>query len=221
VSLLLDGSAGPLTAAQREYVEYVRDACGQMTMHVDDLLDLTRVETGKLTLRLRVGTMDGVLRQALRPFLRAAGLRNVRMRVDVPSGLPPVVFDAPRIVQVLANLLGNALKFTLPFGEIAVRARHDRAQGCVVVAVADTGEGIATEALPRVFERAYQAAEDGHREGLGLGLAIAREIVLLHGGRIQAESVPGRGSTFSFTLPVATSSAGVPGDSDPAREAQP
>jgi len=221
VSLLLEDGADPLTAAQLEHLEYVRDACGQMATYVGDLLDLARVETGKLTLRLQVGTLDGVLRHALRPFVRAAALRNVRVRVDVPGALPAVVLDAPRIVQVLANLLGNALKFTLPFGEIAVRARHDRAQGCIVVSVADTGEGIAAESLPRVFERAYQAAGDGHREGLGLGLAIAREIVLLHGGCIQAESVPGRGSTFSFTLPVATSSAGVPGDSDPAREAQP
>ena len=114
--------------------------------------------------------------------------------------MPVVNVDASRIVQVISNLLGNAIKFTAPGGTITLRATAGPAG--VVVSVADTGIGIEAEALPRIFDRFWQARATP-RQGSGLGLAIARGIVEAHGGRIWAESELGRGSVFSFSLPHA------------------
>jgi histidine kinase len=128
--------------------------------------------------------------------------RDVELAQDVPEDLPPVYADAERIYQVLFNLLDNAVRFTPAGGRVRVTA--ERNDGAVDVTVADTGPGIAAEHLPRVFERFYRVDTARSRDegGTGIGLAIARSVVEAHGGRIWAESEPGRGSTFTFELPV-------------------
>jgi len=132
--------------------------------------------------------------------------RGVDLRLSTGDEVPDVDIDANRIVQVLSNLLNNALKFTPANGEIRVRIEKSADHpGYVVVSVRDTGRGIAPEQLPLVFERLYQVADDDDAThgGLGMGLSICRDLVAQHGGEIWATSRPGEGATFTFTLPQA------------------
>jgi two-component system phosphate regulon sensor histidine kinase PhoR len=135
----------------------------------------------------------------LRAQAERAGLL-LETRID--PGLPHVPADRGRLEQVLVNLVHNAIKFTAPGGGVSVTARADGQH--LTVSVSDTGVGISADDLPRVFERFYKADRARAGGGTGLGLAIARHIVEAHGGRIWAESVEGRGSTFSFSLPLAS-----------------
>jgi signal transduction histidine kinase len=128
--------------------------------------------------------------------------KRIRVDLTAPPGLPPVEADRARMIQVFSNLVGNAIKFTPPDGRIEV-AIHDTESGSVSFSVRDTGTGIAPDALPHVFDRYWQP-EQTRGQGTGLGLAIAKGIVEAHGGRISARSRLGEGSTFFFTLPVAT-----------------
>jgi signal transduction histidine kinase len=133
----------------------------------------------------------------LRPL--AAG-RSIHLESGVDAGLPRALFDSARILQVISNLVGNAVKFTPMQGRVSIRC--ERATDEVRFAITDTGPGIPPEQLPHIFGRFWQAnARD--RRGVGLGLPIAKGIVEAHGGRIWVESKPGAGSTFYFTLPVA------------------
>jgi signal transduction histidine kinase len=129
--------------------------------------------------------------------------RRVRVDSDVPPDLPPALADRNRVHQVLFNLLDNAVRFTPEGGHVGISAA--RRNGCVEVRVADTGLGIPEEHLPRLFERFYRVdpARSRGDGGTGIGLAIARSVIEAHGGRIWAESSPGRGSVFAFELPVA------------------
>jgi two-component system phosphate regulon sensor histidine kinase PhoR len=122
------------------------------------------------------------------------------LAVNLPQDLPSVMADSERLQQVLNNLIHNAIKFTPPGGRITVTARTGNK---VTIAVSDTGVGIAADDLTRIFERFYKADRARSGGGTGLGLAIAKHIVQAHGGQIWAESTPGLGATFSFTLPVA------------------
>jgi signal transduction histidine kinase len=130
---------------------------------------------------------------------------DIRLQQHIPQDVPEVYIDKRRIMQVLLNLLSNALKFTSAGGEVMLRASHDLQQpGLVLVSVSDTGRGIEPEQLGQIFDRLYQVRSgDATIEGgLGLGLYICREIIKLHGGDIWVESMPGKGSTFFFTIPT-------------------
>jgi two-component system phosphate regulon sensor histidine kinase PhoR len=124
----------------------------------------------------------------------------LQLAVDLPSDLPPVLADEERIRQVVTNLVHNAIKFTPSGGEVTISAAAG--EGEVIVSVRDTGVGIPANDLPRIFERFYKADHARSGGGTGLGLAIAKHIVQGHGGRIWAESIEGRGSTFYFSLPA-------------------
>ena len=174
---------------------------------VDELLDLARLESGRTVLTAEVyDPMDMLERVAerLRPQVERAGLV---IRVEAATDLPQVWVDRSRIEQVLINLIHNAVKFTPEGGEIVVDTEVK--EGMLRVSVRDTGVGITAEELPRVFERFYKTDAARRSAGSGLGLAIARHIVQGHGGTIWAESTPGRGATFSFTIPLATRSDGA------------
>jgi two-component system, OmpR family, phosphate regulon sensor histidine kinase PhoR len=171
---------------------------------VDELLDLGRLESGRVPLRLElIDPADLISHGAerLRPQTERAQLSLV---IDVPTGLPPVLVDRGRIEQVLLNLVHNAIKFTPAGGTISVKAHGEN--GSLAVSVIDTGIGMSEAELQRVFERFYKADRSRRSDGSGLGLAIAKHIVLGHQGTISAESAPGIGSTFSFTIPFAPSS---------------
>ena len=199
---VINGAGNQLPASSVEALHLIRDAAVQMDRLIEDLLDITRVEEGRLTVDLQpvttVALLEGALR-TLRPLVENAGHA---LDVDLPSTLPTVSADPERIGQVLSNLIGNSIKFTSAGGRISVVATHEGDE--VMVSVSDTGMGISGEHLPHVFDRFWQNQQSTIRSrGAGLGLPIARGIVVAHGGRMWAESAEGRGSTFRFTLPVA------------------
>jgi len=170
---------------------------------VEQLLELSRLESGELPLHREEVSLGPLVREVRSEIEVARSDAEVKIEEDLPEDLPPVFVDRERVHQVLFNLLDNAVRFTPPGGAVMVSAhRHD---GSVDVHVTDTGPGIAPEHLPRLFERFYRvdpsrSAKDG---GTGIGLAIARSVVEAHGGRIRAESEEGKGSVFTFELPVA------------------
>ncbi len=187
--------------AARRFLDRAEAEVDALTQMVQELLELSRLESGQAPLKVRpVGVAEVVVPPAerLRPQAERAGLK---MSFDLPEDLPPVQADPERVAQVVVNLVHNAIKFTPPGGRIQVAAR--RAGDEVQVSVEDTGIGIPREDLERIFERFYKADRARSSGGTGLGLAIAKHVVQAHGGRIWAESVEGRGSTFYFTLPVA------------------
>jgi PAS domain S-box-containing protein len=199
-ALLQRAQSEQLSAESSEQLQLIRQAALQMDRLIQDLLDVTRVETGRLVLESEpvapLALVDSAL-ETLRPLVEQAGLELVE---DVASGLPRVSADVSRVGQVLSNLIGNAIKVTSPGGRITVAARAKDAG--VQVSVSDTGTGIAPEQLAHVFDRFWQSSQSKIRSrGAGLGLAIARGIVEAHGGKMWAESASGAGATFHFTLP--------------------
>jgi signal transduction histidine kinase len=168
---------------------------------IEDLLDVSSIETGRLALEPRTEAPSDLLAEATELFAATASERGVVLETQATPNLPPVRADAERVVQGLANLLRNSLKFTPRGGHITLRAEPDPSG--VRFAVEDTGVGIAVEDLPHVFDRFWQKHREGGERGTGLGLAIVRGIVDAHGGQIRVESTPGKGSRFSFTLPAA------------------
>jgi signal transduction histidine kinase len=174
---------------------------------VDQLLDLSRLESGEVPLRIEALPLQPLVDDLISEIDVALPGRGVRVRNDVPADLPALSADRERVHQVLFNLVDNAVRFTPDGGSVTISAR--RRNGSVEVAVADTGAGIEAEHLPRLFERFYRAdaARTRGEGGTGIGLAIARSVVEAHGGRISAESEPGRGSVFTFDLPAADGGA--------------
>ena len=184
-----------------EQLTLIRHAALQMDRLIQDLLDVTRVETGRLHLEttpLRARAVIASALDTLRPLLSDAGLELVE---DLPDDLSVVSVDEQRIAQVLSNLVGNSIKATPRGGRVTVAARES--DGALRVSVTDNGRGIPAEQITHVFDRFWQSATSTIRSrGAGLGLPIARGIVEAHGGRMWAESEVGRGSTFYFTLPI-------------------
>ena len=205
VTILLDGLAGEMTPEQREHLGTILKSVNQLGAMVRDLLEGSRAESGKIRLERRCVSISDLVRVAVTMMQATARDKGVGLEVGVDSTLPFVHGDPDRILEVLINLLDNAIKFTPADGAVTVQACQvstDPDFACV--SVIDTGCGIKPEARALVFERLYQDpnAVDNNRKGLGLGLFIAKELVRLHGGRIWVASDPGSGSTFSFTLPL-------------------
>jgi PAS domain S-box-containing protein len=198
--LLLQKAEAP---APRKALETIhRNALAQARL-IDDVLDVSRIVTGKLRIELKLFDIINVLGEAIEVVRPAADAKRIEIDVDVDSELAPLFADPDRIRQVIWNLLSNAVKFSHPEGQISVRVRE--AQSALELSVQDTGIGIASEFLPFVFERFRQAESSTNRRfgGLGLGLSIVRHIVELHGGRVAAKSEGlGRGATFLVSLPV-------------------
>jgi two-component system OmpR family sensor kinase/two-component system sensor histidine kinase BaeS len=172
---------------------------------VDDLRELALADAGQLRLHLRPTDVAQVIRSTTENLAAAADAHEVILTAGMPDDLPTVQADPDRVAQVLRNLLANALRHTPPGGSVRVTAVH--ADEVVEIAVADTGEGIAPEDLPHVFDRFWRADPARTRGerwagGTGLGLSVAQSLVEAQGGRIWAESMPGKGTTVRFTLPL-------------------
>lgn len=199
---IVEGTSGrALPADVRERVEVIRQAAEQMDALIQDLLDITRLEAGRLVVSPREVELSALIARSvegLRPLADAGG---VTLRTEIPA-LPTLRVDPDRVTQILSNVIGNAIKFTSTGGTVTLNARV--VDHVVEIAVADTGEGIPAAQLPRVFDRFFQASLTARapRHGAGLGLPIARGIVEAHGGRIWVESTPGAGTTVFFTLPL-------------------
>jgi signal transduction histidine kinase len=173
---------------------------GNMNRLILDLLDVTRIEGRNFVVARERVEVQPLLTEVLERFEAPARERGISLTCHAPEGVPYVIGERDRLIQVLSNLIGNAVKFTPPRGHISVHAQLLEEIGHF--SVEDTGPGIPSASLPRLFDRFWQADRTG-RVGTGLGLPIAKAIVEAHGGRIWAESVLGRGTTFHFTVPCA------------------
>jgi signal transduction histidine kinase len=183
----------------RKRTSAIRHMVAGMQRLRQDLLDVASIEAGRLSLEAVPIEVDSVVEEAVELHRYLAEEKSVRMESEVADSLPRVVADRARLLQVLGNLLGNAVKFTGEGGTIRLAAFAE--EGMIHFAVHDTGAGIPSEDLPHIFDRFWKARR-GNRQGAGLGLAIARGIVEAHGGRMWAESEQGIGSTFHFLLPT-------------------
>jgi PAS domain S-box-containing protein len=199
VSLMLE-TTPPERIQERRQAEIVRRAADRMNRMIQDLLDVKRMESGRLTIDPRAEDPAVLINDTVDMLRPLAIGSTIRMETNIEENLPPVIADAARIQQVLSNLVGNAVKFTPRAGRISVCA--EGMDGEVKFSVIDTGPGIPAEQLPHIFGRFWQA-KTSDRRGIGLGLAIAKGIVEAHNGRIWVESHVGLGSTFYFTLPTA------------------
>ena len=196
------------TAARTEVAGAILESVAAMQRLIRDLLDAATIESGHLRITTEVTSIDAVLRGVRTMMSEPATERGILLTFDTAPGLPTVELDTLRMEQVLANLVGNAIKFTERDGRVTVRSTP--APGGLRIEVDDTGMGIPTESLPHIFDRFWHARRASRTAGTGLGLAIARGIVLAHGGTLSVRSEVGVGSTFSVFLP-ASPAAGDPG----------
>jgi CheY-like chemotaxis protein len=201
--ILLDRLDGPLTGEQEKQVLFIRKAAEDSLEMVNDLLDLARVEAGKAPARpeeFTIRDLFSTLRGMLKPLLT----EDVALVFDSPESLPPLFSDKGKVAQVLRNFLSNALKFT-ERGHIRVSAERIDADDQMTFSVEDTGIGIAPEDQARIFEEFIQLdnqfTKEGKAKGSGLGLSVSKKLAELLGGSVSVRSVPGKGSTFSLTLP--------------------
>jgi signal transduction histidine kinase len=200
------------------YAESIQRFCGQMNRIVGDLMDVASIEADKLSIVRELSDPAQLVRDSIAAFQPAALIHQIELSCVIADRIDSVRFDPARVLQVLTNLVGNALKFTPKGGQISIRT-ESLGDG-VCFAVSDTGEGIPAERLTQIFDRYFQTRENDRR-GLGLGLFIVKSIVEAHGGRVWAESTPGKGSTFIFTIPGALTSATPGTGSAPPRPSQP
>ncbi len=199
VHLLLEEVVGPLTPKQVELLLAARQDADRLLAMINDLLDLTRIEQGQLKLDLRPASSAGLVTEAVERFQARAEDADVALEGSAEFDLPSVLVDRERVGHVFDNLIGNALAHTGRGGTIRLAAA---AEGdSVRFTVEDTGEGIPHEHLGQIFEKFFRVPGARSGGGAGLGLAIAREIVVAHGGEIHVSSRPGVGTTFTFTLP--------------------
>ena len=193
--------AGPLNEKQKHYASRIQFNADRLTRMLNELLDLSKIEAGKLELRPMVLSLHDLLADLAEVFQPIAQRKSIMMDVAPMESLPKIRADRDKLYEVLANLLENAIKFTPPGGRVHVSAQvlDDR---YINMNVSDTGCGISEEHLPKIFDKFYRAqAGSGHVAGSGLGLAIAKGLIELHGGTVAVESTAGEGSHFSFTLP--------------------
>ena len=201
---LVDGFAGELNDQQVAIVGETLSSCHRMADLVSDMLDITRIEAGKMPIemmRCSVLTVIDRVASQMAPIIKK---KDLTLNVDRVSMDIETLLDEERILQVLVNLIGNATKFTPGGGVISVKAavENEGHEPLVLVTVSDTGIGISAEDLPEIFDEFAQVGAPGKEEGTGLGLAICEGIIEAHGGRIWAESVVGQGSAFTFSIPL-------------------
>jgi NtrC-family two-component system sensor histidine kinase KinB len=202
VDILNRGILGPLNDRQKELINSARQDCVRLTKLARELLQLSKLESGKAQLRNEELDPGVAMEQILRPLQVQFTEKGVALETDLPASLPHLLVDEQALASVLTNLATNALKHTEPGGTVTVRARED--DGALLVSVCDTGHGIPPEYLGSIFDRFVQVkhASESTPGSVGLGLAIAKEIVEAYGGSIWAESEPGRGSSFHFRIPA-------------------
>jgi two-component system phosphate regulon sensor histidine kinase PhoR len=202
VETLLDGAASQPAVASR-FLDIIDRHCDRLTFLIEDLLTLSRLESGQLAINFDTVPLNGHVSEVFDDFHRKAAERGVRLLNEVPEGLRARA-DSDRLDQVLSNLIDNAIKYGRPGGSVRVEAREGEPGEWIEMAVVDDGPGIPTEAAERVFERFYRVDTARSREqgGTGLGLSIVKHIIQAHGGEVRLETAPGKGAAFRFTLPA-------------------
>ena len=204
---LLQGQAGPLDAEQSEIVESIWESCGEIAAYLNDVSEVGRVAPGRIALLLRREDLGDLVRRVSGTFAARAEDLGVRVETHIAADLDPAVIDRRRITQVLVNLLENAFEFCPAGSRVEIEVQEDAFDPRFhSVSVTDTGPGIPAAKLERIdaaFSKAESTDATRASQDIGRGLALCQEIVRLHGGRISVESAAGKGTTFSFTLPLA------------------
>ena len=203
IDLVMKRMVGEITPEQEDVLGRAKNNVDRLKRLIDDILDLTKIESGKLQMTFMVNDIHQVIKEVAESQKDVAKSRGLYINIELAANSFKIPFDKDRIIQVLNNLLGNAIKFTKQ-GGITIKTEDRPQDGMVLVSIKDTGKGIAGADLAKLFQK-FQQIESAHENeegGTGLGLAICKEIVARHGGRIWAESKPGEGSTFNFLLPI-------------------
>jgi two-component system sensor histidine kinase GlrK len=201
-NLLIEGVGGAVTEKQRKLLSIISEESNRLIELVNSLLDLSKMEAGMMIFHRAETDLRGLITRAVSAMEPLALAKSIGVSLQVPPSLPLVSVDGERILQVLRNLVGNAIKFTPYGGNVTVSVVA--AEGWLRVTVSDTGPGIPKESLTSIFEKFRQLTvpKVTHLKGTGLGLAIVRHVVIAHGGKVWAESEPGKGSSFIFSLPL-------------------
>jgi signal transduction histidine kinase len=199
---LLDRIMGELNEKQARYLARTQANAEHLNLLIEDLLDLSVIESGKMDIKAKNVSLASLIAEVAESLKPIADKKPVDLEIGSMDASLTAWADRDRIVQVLNNLIGNAVKFTQPHGKVTVAAQRDGA-GWVQVSVADTGPGISPEQADKIFDEFYQIPQAGRPKikGMGLGLTIAKKLLEMHGGKIWVESEPGEGSTFFFILP--------------------
>ena len=202
VETLLDGAVSQPAIASK-FLDIIDRHCDRLTYLIEDLLTLSRLESGQLAINYDTVPLRGHVTEVFHDFHRKAEDRGVQLINDVPLGLHARA-DSDRLDQVLSNLIDNAIKYGRPGGTVRIEGREVPGSDLIEMAVADDGPGIPTEAAERVFERFYRVDTARSREqgGTGLGLSIVKHIIQAHGGEVRLETAPAKGAAFRFTLPA-------------------
>jgi two-component sensor histidine kinase/GGDEF domain-containing protein len=208
--LMLSGKTGEINENQKKFLSMAQRNINRLTNILNDLLNLSRIESGKIELKFENIELKDIIELAASSLRPHADVKSIQIEVEIPESLPAVYGDQDKIEQILTNLVGNAIKFTPDGGKIFISAKppaDDRkaAYGnMVAISVKDTGIGIPAEHLNAIFEKFHQVESSLQRSvsGTGLGLAITKGLIEAHQGKILVESEVGKGSTFTFTLPV-------------------
>ena len=200
--LLLEGVPTPLSEAQSEDVRLIRAGGQQLLELINDILDMSMIESGELRLSFEATDVKSVIHDVVGIHQSLVHDKDVELKTQIGPDVPSIVCDRRRLAQILTNLISNAIKFT-ESGSITVRAAYDPRKNGVVIRCIDTGIGIEADDLAEIFDEYRQAGSIRRRtKGTGLGLAIAREIAAHHGGTLTVQSTPGEGSTFTLRLPL-------------------
>lgn len=204
VSMILSKAAGQISGTQEELLSIAERNLKRLSRLINDLLDMSKIEAGKLELKYEPYSAGDIINECINSLTTWAETKRISMVKKVEQDLPKVNIDPGRIIQVLTNLIGNAIKFTPDNGTITVEASLRKEKACLEISIADTGIGIDKESISKVFDKFYQIGERTPTDigGTGIGLSIAKEIVEMHDGKIWAESEKGRGAKFVFTLPL-------------------
>jgi signal transduction histidine kinase len=192
---------GELNEKQAEYLDDIHSSGRHLLSLINDILNLSKIEAGRMDLELSAFDLREALHQSLSLVRERASRNRIALSLDMTAEIGDWVADERKFKQIMLNLLSNAVKFTPEGGKVTVHVRRN--DSGVEIAVSDTGIGIADDHLAIIFEEFRQVGADYRRkaEGTGLGLALTKKFVELHGGTMHVESAPGQGSTFTFTLP--------------------
>lgn len=200
VELLLGGKQAEFTAEGLSLAQAIRDDAQRLTRLVSNLLKIAKLEEGEIKMELQNAHVSEMVVAGTAPLKMQLAEKNITLRFAIPEGLPEVYVDATKATWILTNLVGNAIRYTPEGGEITVSAYHRDSK--IFISVTDSGVGVPQRYHEKIFEKYTQVKASGKTGGAGLGLAIAKEIVEAHGGRIWVESEANKGACFKYTLPI-------------------